>query len=299
MSMTEQVETERPRIDDPAVAPLVAATTRLDATHLADDGAPTFAGRIVRALKAAAPPLIALALALLLWRRVAASNPYVLPKLGGVGDALRNDPGLFARNAKATLTEAFAGLGIGMTTGLVLAVLMSEVPVIRRALLPIAVVLNVTPVVAIAPALVVAFGFGSAPKIAIAAIITFFPTLINSLAGLQQSDASANDVFRTLHASRIETLLKLRIPSALPFFLAAARVCFPLSLIGAVVGEFVAAGSAEGLGNMITVASMNSNLKLVYASVACLAAFGVALSLAIGVIEKIVLDRMGHPSRRR
>lgn len=248
-------------------------------------------------LSAAWPPLAAFAVLLVVWQIVARRNKYILPKLQDVAERLWDDPSFFLTNARATLTEAMVGLAFGMTAGVLLAVIMVEVPLLRRALLPLAVVLNVTPVVAIAPALVVAFGFGYTPKIVVTAIITFFPTLINSMAGLAHCDEKTLDVFRTLNATRRETLLKLRLPSAVPFFLAAARVAFPLSLIGAVVGEFVAPGSAKGLGNVITVASANSDLSLVYASIFCLALFGVALTAGVTVLERSILRRMGSTRR--
>jgi NitT/TauT family transport system permease protein len=223
------------------------------------------------------------------WNVIANHNPYVLPSLGAVWDALRADPSFYLRNAGTTLLEALAGLACAFVLATVLAVLAAEFPPLRRAIMPIAVVLNVTPVVAIAPALVVAFGFGSTPKIVVTALITFFPLLINMFAGLRAVDRDALDVLRSVDASRTDVLWRLRVPSSLPFVFAALRVCLPLSVVGAVVAEFVSAGSAQGLGTAITVASSNSNLPVVYAAILCLALIGVGLWVIVTVAERRVL----------
>jgi NitT/TauT family transport system permease protein len=173
---------------------------------------------------------------------------------------------------------------------------MSFVKVVERALLPLAVVLNVTPVIAIAPALVVAFGFGETPKYIITAIVVFFPFLINSLTGMRSVDPQALDVLKTLHASRWEIMRKLSLPSSLPFLFAAARICLPLSLIGAVVAEFVAAGTANGLGTLIVTAASLGDLKTIYASVFILSVMGVALFLLVVLVQKRVLTWHGSPA---
>ena len=223
------------------------------------------------------------------WTAVAEAHPYILPGLGEVGTALVENPALFLGNAWSTLGIALTGVAAGAISAFVLAVVMSEVPVVRRALMPFAVVLNVTPVVAITPALVVAFGFGMAPKVIVTAIITFFPVLINVTTGLRSVPVPVLHVFSTLHASRLEVLLRLRMPSALPFTLAALRVVLPLSIVGAVVAEFVAPGSSSGLGTMIKTSAANSQLAQLYAAIAWLAAMGVVMLLLITVVEKRLL----------
>jgi NitT/TauT family transport system permease protein len=171
----------------------------------------------------------------------------------------------------------------------ILAVLISEVPVIRRAVMPIAVVLNVTPLVAIAPALVVAFGFGPAPKLIITALICFFPILINTATGLRSVPQQVLQVYQTMNASRLELLRHLRIPNALPYLFAALRIVCPLSIIGAVVAELSASGSTGGLGTVISNASSMNQLAVVYAAIFILAVLGVALMLVITLVERRAL----------
>ena len=131
---------------------------------------------------------------------------------------------------------------------------MTHVPIIERMVMPLAVILNVTPVVAIAPGLTLMLGLGMSPRYVVTALIVFFPLLINSLVGLGNIDPEALDLFHTMHASRKDVLLHLRLPSSLPFLFVAARICFPLATVGAVVAEFSTSGPGTGLGSAITVA---------------------------------------------
>jgi len=235
------------------------------------------------------PPVVAIGILMLGWQLYAVHDRFVIPTVPQIFTELVRHPDLFWRNLLVTLQEAVVGASFGMLAAFVLAVAMCELRLVERALMPLAVMLNVTPVVAIAPGLVVAFGFGMVPKYIVTAVIVFFPFLINSLIGLRSSDPRAHDVFTTLHASRWEVLLRLRIPSSLPFLLAAARICMPLSLVGAVVAEFVAPGRASGLGSLIETAASLSDLKTVYASVLVLAFLGIALTLLIVVLQRRLL----------
>ncbi|CAG6390841.1 ABC transporter permease [Streptomyces cocklensis] len=235
------------------------------------------------------PLVVMLAVLAALWQWGARRLPYLLPSLPDVGRSLTENPGYYVHNALVTLGEATAGLGLGFAAAFALAVLTSELPIVRRAVMPIAVVLNVTPIVAIAPALVVAFGFGPAPKLIITGLICFFPILINTATGLRSVPQEVLHVYRTIDAGRIEMLWHLRIPHALPFVFAALRIVFPLSIIGAVVAEMSASGSTRGLGTAISVASSMNQLPVVYASIFVLAFMGVTLLLAVTLVERRAL----------
>ncbi|NAZ88369.1 ABC transporter permease subunit [Kineococcus sp. T90] len=243
------------------------------------------------------PTVVVLLVAGVVWERVAVADPYVLPRLAAVGEQLAGDPGFYLRNAGTTLLEALLGLALGAAAALVVAVVVSESVLARRAVMPLAVILNVTPVVAIAPALTVAFGFGYLPRVLVAALTTFFPVLMNTATGLRSVRREVLQVFRTVHASRWDVLLRLRFPSALPFVFAALRVVFPLSLVGAIVAEFSAAGATAGLGTVIKVAASNSQLDRVFASIACLALMGALLLLVVTGVERRVLS--WHSSQER
>lgn len=223
------------------------------------------------------------------WHLGAERMPYLLPPLSDVFGVLRDEPGYFVENSWVTLREALIGLGIGFAVAFLLAILISEVPVARRAIMPIAVVLNVTPLVAIAPALVVAFGFGAAPKLILTSLICFFPILINTAVGLRSVPKQVLQVFQTMDASRWEVLRHIRIPGSLPYVFAALQIVFPLSVIGAVVAELSAAGSSAGLGTTIQVATSMNRLSMVWAAIFVLALMGSLLLLFATVVERKVL----------
>lgn len=272
-------------------APAAAATAAPAASVTEPTPRSRRARRLPRGLRPAfwLPTLVSVVVVALAWSWVAAENKYLLPPLADVATLLTEESSLFAANAWATLQIALVGLLIGFGAAFVLAVVMSEVGVLRRAIMPLAIVLNVTPVVALAPALVVAFGFGMTPKVIVTAIITFFPVLINVTTGLRSVPVPVLHVFSTLHASRLEVLWRLRVPSALPYTLSALRVVLPLSIVGAVVAEFVAPGSSSGLGTMIKTSAANSQLAQLYAAIAWLAALGVIMLVLITVVEKRLL----------
>lgn len=280
---------------DAKVAPVVLATR---------EAAPTFSRLNPRHPKShvkflrpsrSLPVLIMLAALAGLWLVGAATMPYLLPPLDSVFATLTGNPQFYVLNAWVTLQEAILGLAIAFAGSFVLAVLMSEVAVIRRAIMPLAVVMNVTPLVAIAPVLVVAFGFGPEPKLIVTAICCFFPILINVSIGLRSIPSPVLQFYTTIKASRAEMLWHVRIPSATPYLFAALKIVFPLSIVGAVVAEMAAPGSAEGLGTVISTASSNNRLPVVYASIFVLAVLGSALLAIVTAVERRALH--WHDSR--
>lgn len=238
-------------------------------------------------IRAGLPPFVAVVLAAMAWQLIAAHNPSAVPRLGAVWQSLRSEPGRYAANAAWTAEEMAVGLGAAAVVSFVLAVAMVEVRVVGRALMPLAVALNVTPVVSFAPGLVLLFGFTMVPRYVVTGVIVFFPFLVNAAAGLRAVDPEALDYLRTLDASRREILVHLRVPSALSYLFAAARICVPLSLVGAVVAEFTTSGNSRGLGSMIEIAySQYGNLPVVYGAVAWLCAMGLVASGIVVVLER-------------
>jgi len=239
------------------------------------------------------PPLVAFGVILGAWQVVASRNHYLLPRLGAVGAALVGHPVMFLANGGDTLSEAVPGVAASYCVALLLAVAMNQSRLLNRAVLPLAVALNVSPLIAIAPALGVALGLGRAPRIVVTALITFFPVLINALVGLRSADPQALEVFQTLSASRWETLWRLQLPSSLPYLFAAARVVVPLSVVGAAISEMVTSGASNGLGFLVQQWSSQDQLALAWAGIAVLAAFGLVLTGTVVVVEDKVLRRRG------
>ncbi len=236
------------------------------------------------------PPAVALGLAAAVceaWTRLANVPTYIFPAPSAVAARLAGDPGYFAMHGAVTVVEAAAGFLLGSAIAVALGVAMSYSRTAERTLLPIALLVKVTPVVAVAPLFVIWFGFGSGPKILIAALITFFPVMVNTLIGLRSVSPGALDFLRSLDASDLEILWKLRAPSALPYLFAAFRIAVPLSVIGAVVGEWFTGD--RGLGSVIIVAHNNIDMPTLFAAVVTLAIIGVTLTSVLAYAERKVL----------
>ncbi|MFD4422277.1 ABC transporter permease [Agromyces sp. NPDC058484] len=235
------------------------------------------------------PTAVTFAVAALLWQVIAITNPYVLPTLDAIWTSLAGDPAMYWANFLVTLQEVVIGAASGIVAGFLLAVVMAEFRLMERAMMPLVVVVMVTPIVAIAPALVVAFGFGMLPKYIVTALVVFFPMLVNSLAGLRDVDVRALDVLRTLHASRWEIFRDLRFPGSMPYVFAGLRIALPLAVVGAAVAEFVAAGQQAGLGSLVTTSAAQANLPVTWASITLLCVLGVMLVALLAVVRKRVL----------
>lgn len=235
------------------------------------------------------PTAVVFVVVAVLWQVVAFTNPYILPSLGTVAASLLEDPGMYWQNSLITLQEVVVGAGAAIVLGYLLAVIMSEFEIVERAIMPLIILIMVTPVIAIAPALVVAFGFGMMPKYIVTGIVVFFPVLVNSLAGLRSVDPRAMDVFRTLHATRWETFRNLRFPGSMPYFFAGLRISLPLAVVGAAVAEFVAAGTAAGLGSLVTTSAAQANLPVTWAAIFMLCLMGILLIVVLAIVRKRVL----------
>ncbi|WP_082492239.1 ABC transporter permease [Leifsonia sp. Root4] len=235
------------------------------------------------------PTAIVFVVVAVLWQIIAFTNPYILPSLGEVAASLLEDPAMYWQNFLITLQEVVVGAGAAIVLGYLLAVIMSEFEIVERAIMPLIILIMVTPVIAIAPALVVAFGFGMMPKYIVTGIVVFFPVLVNSLAGLRSVDPRAMDVFRTLHATRWETFRNLRFPGSMPYFFAGLRISLPLAVVGAAVAEFVAAGTAAGLGSLVTTSAAQANLPVTWAAIFMLCLMGILLIVVLAIVRKRVL----------
>lgn len=251
-----------------------------------------WAGWTRAALPYLLPPLVAALIGALVWElwvEIDDVSKFVLPPPSAVADALFSDLGFFAQEGLRTFGVATAGLAIGSGAAISLAIVMAHSTTLERALLPIAIAVKVTPIVALAPLFVIWFGFSWEPKVAIAALITYFPVLINGIAGFRDVDPAALDFLRSLHASPREIFLRLRWPSALPYLLAALKIAATLSLIGAVVAEFFAAGQG-GLGAVIDEENRLVRLDRLFAAVITLAVIGVLMTTSISLAERRLLS---------
>jgi ABC-type nitrate/sulfonate/bicarbonate transport system permease component len=240
-------------------------------------------------------PLAIVALLLALWQ-VAASwdaiadalgiKPFLLPSPADIADSLWSDRGLLADNAWVTLKEILGGLAIALVAGVAFAFVLHASESLRRAFYPLLVATQAVPTVAIAPILVVWFGYGAGPKLAIIALVCFFPVTVNTLDGLRSVDPELVKMMRTLDAGRAAILARIEAPSALPFLFSGMKVAAVIAAIGAVFGEW--AGADSGLGHLILVSQSQLETARVFAAITVLAAFAIVLFAALSLLERHV-----------
>ncbi len=243
------------------------------------------------------PPLIALLLlstAIEIWVRVGDVSIWLMPRPTAVLENFFIDFDRYFHEGLKTLAVSLCGLAIGTAAATLLAAGVAHSNILERAVLPIAIMVKVTPVVALIPLFVIWLGYGWNPKFAIAALITYFPVLINAIAGFRDVDPRVRDFFRSVDASTWETFCHLRLPAAIPYLFASLKISVTLSLIGAVVAEFFLSGQG-GLGAVIWIEQNNLRLEQVFAAVLMLTVIGVTLSTAVVVAERLLSWRLDQP----
>ena len=228
--------------------------------------------------------LLAVVLAWEVLVRAAGVPVYLVPAPSVVAARWLKDPGFFLIEGGVSLAEALGGLLVGGGAALLAGLLMARLRWLERAVLPLALVLKMTPVVVVAPLFVLWFGFGPAPRVLIAALLTFFPVLIGAVTGLRAAPAAPRDVLAILNASPLQEVWLLRLPAALPHLFAAFKVSATLALLGAVIAEWV--GGERGLGRDILLANTNLDTPTTLAGVVTLAALGLGLVGVLSLLER-------------
>lgn len=220
----------------------------------------------------------------------------LLPAPSAVGDALVARWPVLWQDFRQTAFAVFAGWLIGSGSGLALALLADRFGFLRRGLLPLANLAGAVPIIGIAPIMVMWFGFDWQSKAAVAAVVTFFPMLVNTLAGLASVDPMHRDLMRTYAAGHAATLFKLRLPGALPFVFNALKINSTLALIAAIVAEFFGS-PIVGLGFRISAEVARMNVDVVWAAIALAALAGSLFYGAVALVERGLT--FWHPSFRR
>jgi NitT/TauT family transport system permease protein len=241
-------------------------------------------------------PGVALAAFGLLWwagATLAGLPAFLLPTPTAVLGRLAASPGLFAYHAAQTLEKVFYGGLAGVGAGFVLAVAVATLPVVRRAVYPYLVTVRVLPKVAVAPLLLIYMGTGTLTAVVFVALISFFPMVLSTAAGLDRTPAAHRDLLGTVQAGRLARLLRVDLPYSLPDVFAGLKQSVTLAVIGAVVAEWVVADS--GLGNLILLGSENLQTDLMLAALAVLVAIGLGLYGLLAVLQRRVSwDRPGR-----
>jgi len=249
-------------------------------------------GKGGRTLRKVAPPVLLAVVVAAGWEflpGILGLEKFILPPLSDVlaqfGSAFLLDQ--MWTNGLVTLQETLLGLLLGSVVGIVGGLVLGESAIARATFYPYLVALQSLPKIALAPLFVIWFGFGTTPKVLVAATLTFFPLLVNTMSGVLSVDRARAQLFRSLSASRRQTWTKLLLPSALPSVLAGFEVATVLALLGAVLGEFVSA--QEGLGVLLLQQQTNYDTAGVFATLMVLAAIGVVLNqIAVQLRKRLV-----------
>ncbi|MGD0563573.1 MAG: ABC transporter permease [Roseiarcus sp.] len=244
-------------------------------------------------------PLLALALALLAWEgavRYYAVPAYILPAPSLVIATLIKDWGTLSGSLFVTLSITFEALAAAVVGGVAIAIVFAQWRLVERAFFPFAVAMQVTPIVAIAPLLLIYLSSSTAVLV-VAFLVAFFPILANTTLGLSSADHNLLDLFHLYRASRWQQLRWLRLPSALPYFLAGLRIGGGLALIGAIVAEIAAgsAGHGAGLAYRIVESGFRLNIARMFAALLLISVSGITIYLVLAALSHLLL-RHWHES---
>ena len=232
----------------------------------------------------ALPPLVFGVLLLATWQAVVTFEhipEYLLPSPTAIIETVDRS---LAVSFAVTFIEALTGFLIASGLAFVIAVIFVRFHTLEEGLFPIAIAAKTTPIVAIAPLLVIWLGTGWWSKIVAAILICFFPVLVNTVKGLKAADLEYRELFETLEASRAQEFRKLRIPFCLPYLFSALKISSSLAVVGAIVGEFV--GATQGLGYLIVISSAHLETATLFSAVFAAALGGIAMFYVIGWTER-------------
>ena len=243
-----------------------------------------------RAVRQWLPSLLIVVGILVAWEayvRVFDVQTWLLPAPSEIGAALYSDAGLLWRHTRTTLSEIVVGFALALASGVLLATAIGLSRTLERAIYPFVIASQTIPIIVIAPMLLIWVGYGLAPKVIVVALISFFPIAVNMVDGLKSVDRDMVNLMRTLGAHRLQIFLKVQVPTSLPYLFSGMRVAIAVSVIGAVIGEWV--GSSEGLGYLMIRSKSQFLTERVFAAIAILSAMGVGLFASVGIVERFAI----------
>jgi len=212
---------------------------------------------------------------------------YIVPTPTAISGVFQKNFALLMDNLRPTLIEALVGFVIGNLAAVLLAVLFVHNRILQATYFPIVLFFNTIPILALSPIIILIFGLGMTPKIVIAAVICFFPTLVNMIRGLDSASDNEHELFRVLSATRSEIFWSLRLPRALPMLFSSLRIASATAVIGAIVGEWI--GSDKGLGALIIQASFNYQSDRLYAAIVLSSCLSIVLFCSVVLVERRVI----------
>jgi NitT/TauT family transport system permease protein len=235
-------------------------------------------------------PASGLVLAVALWWLVTivfAIDPFFLPSPADVVKAFLRTPRYLIDESWVTIWRVLIGFVIAISTGLVIAIVLAASQTVDRMAMPVLAAVNAIPKVALAPLLLVWLGFGDSPKIVMVVLVSFFPVIVSTMAGLTSTPADLGVLARSLSASWWQTFVKVRLPWALPQIFVGLKVATPLAIIGAVIGEVV--NPDHGLGSVISGSGASNDTPLAFAALVLLAIIGSIFYYLMAGIELLLV----------
>ncbi|MEM6462627.1 MAG: ABC transporter permease [Pseudomonadota bacterium] len=235
-------------------------------------------------------PVLGAASIILAWQFLvpwAGIPAYIVPTPTTIAGVFQNQWPLLLDNLWPTAVEAIAGFLIGNGVAVAMAIIFVYSRFIQAAYFPVVLFFNTIPILALAPIIILIFGLGMTPKIIIAAVICFFPTLVNMIRGLDSATRNERELLRILSATPWEAFWRLRLPRSLPMLFSSLRIASTTSVIGAIVGEWI--GSDKGLGALIIQATFNYRAGQLYAAIVLSSSMAICLFLIVVLVERRVL----------
>ena len=247
-------------------------------------------------LRVALPPIVFFLLIVAGWQAATTFwelKPFLVPGPQRVWSAAVEHAGELSRAVPLTGAAALAGFVMSLVLGTVLGLVFSQSKIIQRSIYPYALFLQTVPIVAIAPLLILWFGYGFQGVVAVSFILSLFPIITSATTGLTQVDPNLLELFAVHNASRWQVLFKLRLPNAVPYLVTGAKISCGLAVIGAIVGEIYAGFQGEhfGLGTLITRANGNLDTSYVFAGVICSTLLSIAIFATVSLLGATILAR--------
>jgi NitT/TauT family transport system permease protein len=236
-------------------------------------------------------PILTFAFVILVWEILVRANiiaSYLLPPPTQILESFQTDFDELYREFSLTFVGAFGGLFLSTVLGIAIGILLSTSKMIEYAFFPYAVFFQTVPIVAIAPLLIIWFGYGLPSVIACSFIISIFPIIVNTLTGILRTPPELLDLFKLYGANKMQSLFKLEVPSATPYILSGLRIAAGLSVIGAIVGEFLGGG---GLGSIVEVSRRQQRIDKMFAAILLASLLGLVAVLLIDLISAYILKK--------
>jgi ABC-type nitrate/sulfonate/bicarbonate transport system permease component len=236
------------------------------------------------------PPLLLLVLGLCIWEawvRIDGTPAWFLPSPSSVARTIVSDRDLLAHHTWVTLREVIVGFLVALVVGVCIAVAIEESPLTERALYPLIVASQAIPIVALAPLLLVWFGYGLLPKVIVTALVAFFPIVVTTVDGLRSADREMLELLRAMGAGAFTRFRLVKVPSAMPSLFSGMRIGIAIAVIGAVFGEYV--GAKAGLGYLMNISSGRLLTARVFACIVVLACMAVTLFASVILLERLLL----------